>query len=355
MAAIPLEENVYNRGLSQADSRFKLWSSVGLMLSYWCPGSCDCCYVFSGPDAGSDELEMSPELAIAAWQAVIRMAGQQGRVHITGGEPFGDYPRLKKILQLSCEKGLAGLEKIETNAYWCQSESLVTQRLQELRQLGLTKLQISTDIYHQEYVPIERVRLAAAVGREILGEKAVQVRWRDFMAEPVLTDKMSQQQRRLAMIETLAKRPERLIGRAAVKLASLFPSRDYTCFAETDCKRTLMGAKHVHIDGAGNVFSGTCVGIIVGKVDTTASGSLDALWRRFDYRQHPILSILAEKGPTGLIPLAGPLGYKCRAGYADKCHLCYDIRRYLYNNGQYHQYLGPAVCYGNCQKPQADN
>ena len=159
---------------------------------------------------------------------------------------------------------------------------------------------------------------------------------------------MSLTERRRAFAGELKKRPERLIGRAAEQLADLFPSRNHSEFAELNCSRTLLGAQHVHIDGAGNVFSGTCNGIVIRKVDTNAQNSLESLWKRCDYRNHPIFSILIDKGPVGLLQLAEPLGYKSLKGYATKCHLCYDVRKFLHMKRKFPQYLAPAVCYGNC-------
>jgi len=349
MAEIFLRQNPYNQSVAPDKPKFKIWNSVGLMLTYFCPSRCACCYVFAGPDAGNRDSEMSVELAVSIMQGVKRLAGDRAKVHITGGEPFVDYERLENILEAVVDQDVARLEKIETNAYWCTSEKLVRSRLSRLKELGLTRLQISTDIYHQQYIPLEQVRLAVAVAGEVLGEKSVQVRWREFLSSPILADPMSGIERRAAFAGELKKRPERLIGRAAEELAGLFPSRSYRDFAELNCSKTLLGAKHVHVDGTGNVFSGTCIGIVVGKVDLTTQNSLEALWKRCDYRQHPIFSILIKNGPVGLLPLAEPLGYKKLKGYATKCHLCYDIRRFLHRKQKFPDYLGPSVCYGKCE------
>ena len=111
---------------------------------------------------------MTIDLALECWRGIRRLAGGRGRVHITGGEPFGDYDRLTGLLRAAQAEGLSGLEKVETNAYWCTDEKLTRDRLEELKSLGMSKLQISTDIYHQQFVPIDRVRLAARVARQIL-------------------------------------------------------------------------------------------------------------------------------------------------------------------------------------------
>ncbi|MCF7957335.1 MAG: radical SAM protein [Phycisphaerae bacterium] len=346
MPETPLEKNTYNAQLKRSDPKFKLWHSVGLMLTYWCPAKCTCCYLFSGPDAQDARAEMSVQMALTCWRNVRKLAGHRGKVHLTGGEPFGNYQRLKEILTTAQNEGLQGLEKIETNAYWCTSKQIIRDRLEELNTLGLTVLQISTDIYHQEYIPIERVRLAVEVATEVLGPDRVQVRWRDFMEDPVDLSNKTTAQKHDAYAAELQKRPERIVGRATEELAALLPQKKWQELAQFNCKRALLGARHVHVDGFGHVFSGTCAGIILGKIDLPTF-SLEDLWLSFDYQDHPVFSILAEKGPVGLIASATEAGYHPQKNYANKCHLCFDIRRYLQQCKDSSAFLGPGICYGN--------
>ena len=349
MSGITLQDNVYNRSLRQDQPKFKIWRSAGLILTYYCPIRCACCYVFGGPEAGSEQTEMSVDLALQCWRSLLRLSPGLAKVHLSGGEPFADYDRLKEILQAGREERLSGLEKIETSAYWCTEPAIVQRRLTELRRLGLTKLQISTDVYHQQWVPIERVRLAVCLAAEILGPTSVQVRWRDFMADPVLVGPMSPSDRAAAFAHQLAERPERMLGRAAEELFSLLSSSDYADLAELNCAGNLLGARHVHIDGAGNVFLGTCIGIIAARLTSSHSGGLDKLWCEWDWRSHPVLSVLIQSGPGGLATEAARYGYRPLPAYAGKCHLCYDVRRFLYRSGRFQRCLGPAVCYGLAQ------
>lgn len=346
MCVTRLEENVYNRLLSRDDRKFKLWTSAGLMLSYCCSSRCACCYVFSGPGVGGSNTEMSETMALECWRGLWRLAGGSCKIHLTGGEPFVDFDRLARVLRLAQEEGLGGLEKVETNAYWCTDVDHVRYRFELLCSLGLKKLQVSSDIYHQEYVPIDRVRLAQRVGREVFGEGGLQVRWRDFAENPVLVGPMNSDNRSKCFVEQLSKRPERLVGRAAEQLAPLLEQKPLEEFVGANCSRSFLGARHVHVDGAGNVFSGTCIGIVLGNVGNIG---LDALWKQFDVREHPIISILVANGPVGLLELAEHVGYRQRKTYSSKCHLCYEIRRFFFYQGLYGAYLGPGECYGQSE------
>ncbi|MBI9018236.1 MAG: hypothetical protein JEZ07_13350 [Phycisphaerae bacterium] len=346
MKEIDINANAYNCGVGRVDMKYKIWSSAGIMLTYWCPAACSCCYVHCGPDAGSAETEMSVEMAIECWKDIRRLAGDRGLLHLTGGEPFGDYGRLIKILEIAHDEKLQGLEKIETNAYWCTDEKVVRQRLTELKALGVKKLHISTDIYHQEFIPIENVQLLVNIGREILGEDGLQIRWLDYFENPVSTKNMSAEQRLEVFKENYFLRKERLLGRAVAELPAVLELKGIEELSKYNCRRSIFGAKHIHIDGAGNVFSGTCVGIKIGTISQSAG--LYDLWCNYNPEKHPIFSILAKKGPVGLLDILKNTELENKK-YADKCHLCYEIRRYLYENAMFIEHIGPGICYG-CNK-----
>ena len=71
-----------------------VWEYAGLLLTYWCNARCACCYVYGGPDRGGS---MSVDTAVSLWRSLDRLASQHGkrmRIHLSGGEPFRDWPRL---------------------------------------------------------------------------------------------------------------------------------------------------------------------------------------------------------------------------------------------------------------------
>ncbi len=336
-------ENAYNKTITRSDPKFKLWRSVGIMLTYRCPAACGCCYVFSAPDIETAG-EISFELAYGTWQATMELAGEGGSVHLTGGEPFLHYELLKKLLGQAQKDGLSGLEKIETNGAWCVDDELTHKRFSELGELGISKLQISTDIYHQQYVPTENLQRAIRIATEVYGEEKVQVRWRNFAEEPVHSELMNKEELREAFKAALSEIPERMVGRAAEVLAPLVEKKDYDSLAGKNCFQSHLGAKGVHIDGWGNVFSSTCIGIITGKV--SEGYSLKDLWLAYDFNKHAIWSVLTSGGPWQLAEEAKKLGFVPEDGYASKCHLCYCVRKWLFMNGHYPDELGPAICYG---------
>lgn len=348
-AMMDLSENVYNRGVGRDEPKFKLWRSAGLLLTYKCNAACEFCYYHCSPAKGG---LMPVETCIAAWRSLRTLAGDQAKVHLTGGEPFLYWDRLVEILGEAGRQGLGPVDQIETNGFWATGESVVRQRLEMLAALNVRRLKISADPFHQEYVDIEPVRRLTRMAKEVLGPERVLVRWEKYLdcAMPFDRDR--------AYVQAYHEYPFRFAGRAAGRLAQLMMDNGLLMIDKDSpdsapnypssiinhpCLPAFLGAKGVHIDPYGNVFSGTCSGIILGNVNQTP---LDDLWRRFHPGQEGLVGILCEQGPAGLWERAKALGYQELPAYAGKCHLCTHIRQFLFTAGAEQTVLGPADCYG---------
>lgn len=318
------------------------------MLSYWCNARCPFCYVSCGPDA-KDWLE--PAEAIRWWQELDELArslGKTVRVHLSGGEPFGNWPVLREVAVLAHGKGLTaagGFQKVETNGYWATDAGIVRERVAELDRLGMQKLSVSADPYHQQFVSPELVRTCVETARQVLGPERVQVRWLDWYEDMQDLRNVPRGRRDDVFREALGRHRERLVGRAARQVAPLLEARAAGAFAPDMCEQAILGAKHIHIDPYGNVFPGTCAGVLLGN----AKGrSLREIWEDVTQRYctNPVLSALIEGGPHVLVQYAKMLGFQPRAaGYAGKCHLCSDVRDFLFESKVFENRLGPAECY----------
>ena len=285
------------------------------------------------------------EFALAVWRGLMEASPHGCRVHLTGGEPFGDWPRLLELCRLAGQQGLGPPEKIETNAFWATDRQVIRRRLAALNEVGMGKLVISADPYHQQFVPIEQCRLTVRLAEELLGADRVQVRWRDWLADGFDTAALTDAERAVLFARTAAAGRERFNGRAAELLAETLPCKPPADFADSPCRDALLRSRHVHVDDAGRIMPGTCAGILVGLA---GDGCINHVWRRLgdDYAERPILGTLADCGPVGLLAKAQAAGFVARAGYAGKCHLCWDIRRFLVRKGAGGQELGPDWLYG---------
>jgi MoaA/NifB/PqqE/SkfB family radical SAM enzyme len=336
---IALSENIYNRSISRDQPKFKLWRSAGLLLTYKCNASCEFCYYNCSPEKNG---LMSVDMAVSAWQSLKNLAGDSARVHITGGEPFLYWDRLVEILQEGKRQELGPLDMVETNGFWATNEGIIKERLKVLDKLGMVRLKISCDPFHQEYVDIEPVKRLAGVARELLGEKRVLVRWEKYLDNPVEMRGLSQDEVSRQYSSAIKDYPCRFTGRAAGKIAELVASKPIETLASVNCKSEFLGAKGVHIDPFGNVFSGTCSGIIIGNINQSP---LDDIWKQFHPANSEFISTLFNFGPFGLLDRVTKLGYKKAKGYAGKCHLCTSIRQFLFDDGLEKSIIGPAECY----------
>jgi MoaA/NifB/PqqE/SkfB family radical SAM enzyme len=284
---IELSENVYNSRTKRSEPKFKLWRSAGLLLTYKCNCACEFCYYNCGPDKGG---LMPVETALSAWQSLRVLAGNSAKIHITGGEAFLYWEHLLRILQAAKDEKLGKVDLIETNGFWATSKKTIRQRLKRLDELGMHRFKVSTDPFHQEYVDAELVRRLAGVARDVLGPDRVLVRWQKYLDIPTNVKNLSPAERKERYISAVNDYPCRFTGRAAGKLAHLVAAQPIGSIAGTSCKSDFLGAKGVHIDPFGNVFSGTCSGIILGNVNQTP---LEDIWKQFDPAPTPANVIFA--------------------------------------------------------------
>ena len=337
---LKLSDNAYNRDLARDEPKFKLWRSAGLMLTYRCNAACEFCYYHCSPQKGG---LMPVETCIAAWRSLQELAGDEAKIHLTGGEPFLYWDRLVEILQEGRKQGLGPVDLVETNGFWATEDRLIADRLDTLAASGVQRLKVSIDPFHQEYVDIEPARRLARAAKEMLGPDHVLVRWEKYLANcglRIADCRLGERDR--AYVQAYHDYPFRFNGRAAGRLAGLLASKPAKAFRQVNCLTGFFGAKGIHLDPYGNVFSGTCSGIILGNIHQTP---LEEIWRAFQPEQIELIATLCEKGPSGLLEEAKTLGYEELPVYADKCHLCTHVRQFLFEKHAEPSVLGPADCY----------
>jgi organic radical activating enzyme len=330
---LELSDNAYNRSTSRDQPKFKVWTSAGLLMTYRCPASCRFCYYHCSPRKGG---LMPVEMALGAWRSLRALAGDSAKIHLTGGEPFLVWDRLVEILQAGHEEGPGPVDLVETNAFWATTDEVIHERLAILDRLGVRRLKISCDPFHQEFVPIDRVRRLAAAVAKAWGSDRLQVRWMQYLDQPSSDSSLA------AHVRSAGEHPCRFTGRAAGDLAEAWAGDTLADLWDVDCSQAFLGAKGVHVDPFGNIFSGTCSGIILANVDRLP---LDQIWRAFDPRESPIIAGLVESGPTSLLGLAAAHDYVPLPAYAGKCHLCTHIRQFLCHKGAEPVHIGPVDCY----------
>lgn len=134
--------------------------NVGLLLTYHCQASCAHCILRAGPDRHE---EVSLEDA-RDWIRQIA-AYRKGCVYVlslTGGEPFSNLKLLRAVMEIAAENKL--YISVVTNGFWATERNRAKELLQSLPEICF--LSISTDLYHQKFVPFENVKNAMWAAKE---------------------------------------------------------------------------------------------------------------------------------------------------------------------------------------------
>ncbi len=291
---------------------------------------------------------MSVEMAVTIWRQLQEASPHGCTIHLTGGEVFGDWPRLLAVVQRAAQEGLGGLETVETNGFWLADEEEARRRLVALARAGMGMLAISADPFHQQFVPIDTVRRLAEIARETLGPERVQVRWEEWIENGEDLTVASDDHRRDVFAAWLPRGYERINGRAASVLAGLMERKPMEEFRNSICRKALLRGKRIHVNPDGSLTPGVCAGILVGQWTPDDEGSIAANWTRLsrDFASRPIVSTLASGGPVTLAEMAAADGFQPDPrGYVSKCHLCWSVRTFLNASKKSFAEFGPDWFY----------
>ena len=217
-----LSDNIYNKQVGRDEPKFKIWRNAGLLLTYKCNAKCEFCYYNCSPQQGG---LMPVDMAINVWRSLRELAGDSAKVHITGGEPFLYWEHLVEILREAKKNNLGPVDMIETNGFWAVDENIIKERMRVLDEFGMSRLKISCDPFHQEYVDIELVKRLASVAKELLEHASVLVRWEKYLDKPVEMKNITTDERNKFYVEALKDYPCRFTGRAADGIAELVASQ----------------------------------------------------------------------------------------------------------------------------------
>jgi MoaA/NifB/PqqE/SkfB family radical SAM enzyme len=335
-----LNVNLFNHRQQRHQPKLKYWRYAGLMLTYRCTAACRFCYYYCSPQSTG---LMPVATAIEAWQGLVRIAGKNANLHITGGEPFLYFERLSEILEQAHQLRLPGLDSVETNADWGNNEQEISEKLKFLDAVGLNRLKISWDPFHEEFVELESIQRLSMIARKVLGPDRVLIRWEHYLDHPSGIRSKNEPDKYSILQNALKSDGCRFTGRAAEVLGPLAAQYPANYFRNRQCQNALLSAKGVHIDPYGNVFNGQCSGMVIGNITRKP---LDELWKTWQPDRDEFWNILYHSGPYGFIDEACATGYPIREKYASKCHLCADIRRFFFDKGRYSQIITPRDCYG---------
>ncbi len=322
--------------------------SAGVLLTYKCSGACRHCMYACSPRWPADWIAVDDaERVLEGLASSMRgryppdaPVGVNSGLHFTGGEPFLNFELLLGLVGIAADLGIPGIF-VETNASWCVTDAVVRDRLRALRGAGLRGILISVNPFLLEHVPFERTKRAVRIALEVFGPRNVLVYQAPFYEElsrlgiegTLPLEEYLKEGYGLACAELF------LSGRAAYKLAHLFPRYPARRFFGSSCRRELIRDWHVHVDNYCNFIPGFCAGLSLGD-----ARDLTAICAGIDPAGYPVLrALLADLAELYRLGVAH--GYVEREeGYISRCHLCLDIRRHLARRGDFPE-LAPRAFY----------
>jgi MoaA/NifB/PqqE/SkfB family radical SAM enzyme len=251
-------------------------------------------------------------------------------VIFTGGEAFLEYENLVESIAL-CEE-LELESSIVTNGYWALNPHITKQKLKRLN--GLKILNVSTDSFHQEFVPLDRIRNIIKACNELGIECVVRV---SYLNDPAYEIGIIKEQLiKLEGLYTISAMPVAPFGRAA-ELMDKFLFYEYNLYGIPCC-----GADNPVIDVNGDVKF--CPGGLFSHPDNSLLTvgnifyeTLEAL--KISTNFNPIVQMLRLRGPSGLVHLVRNQAIKEKMSFnlpqvekiKDLCSLCKYIITDPYN------------------------
>ncbi len=314
---------------------------VDLLITFQCTSKCVHCSYRARPEAEG----FMPLSNAERWLRELKENNPLKALAVHGGEPFLNTELLTSILRKAKELEIENRWVI-TNSYWAISQSVAEEILNNLKEAGLKSITFSVDAFHQEYTPLERVKTGidaavrigfdtVAVDSYLLGSEQLRNEYNTSTLE--YTDELQE----FTTVQ-FSRFPATFDGRGADNLTTYVSADEKhpsgKCRFPFWLGGNIRNPEVVEIDFQGNVT--LCPGLCIGNA---AHESLPTLLNDYDYQRHPIISIIAEQNPIGLLELAKARGYKEKKGFINECHLCYEMRRFL--QPHYPQYLAPSTCY----------
>ena len=129
---------------------------MSFILGARCNARCGHCAKAYGPTRPE---ELSPRLILRLMDEAAQIDdGEPLAFAITGGEPFVQFEALLEVVAHGA--ALGARVHCVTNAYWATTAETATGKLSALRSRGLWGLSVSVSRFHQQFVPLRRVRTA---------------------------------------------------------------------------------------------------------------------------------------------------------------------------------------------------
>lgn len=291
------------------------FSALVFILSYECNCECSICYSSCNPTANEAVLDLK------TINNTIRKASQikafPKHVAFAGGEPFL-YPELLCDGVVTAHRD-GFYTTVTTNGSIGSRPRLAEKWLSRLETAGLDRIELSIDIFHQEFVPHKAVRELIRKAQQ--HNIAVTVRSLITRRHPLRKSLGWMDASDLDGLE-IYNLPCIRIGRAAIEL---YPSDlwEYDLSSNNPCAQHLK----LTVNPNGDTYP-CCSGSELCSVLCLGNCRQETLSQIFSEAvANPVLGILSRKGPSGFYDILRRFGVNTIMGtnYTSACELCVDV------------------------------
>jgi MoaA/NifB/PqqE/SkfB family radical SAM enzyme len=285
-------------------------SVLGLLITSKCNIVCRHCCNDSHPlNSGSVTFEEAARLIEMAREIpTIREIG------ISGGEPFLFITLLRGIVQAASCAGFTS--SITTNGFWGRAPELASPLLSELKQHGLRAINLSTSVFHQEYIDLSILAKAASMGLEAGLDVCINLVSTSSLTGEALKSALGDLSKQVEFVVM----PCLAAGRGAAAVRDEEFERGFEAPAG-NCREHF---KKLAVDRSGQVYpccspGGFTPPLLMGNVRESSLGSI---WKRS--AENKLLAILEEVGPQFFLPFLrrAPLDPPLPQRFSDQCDLC---------------------------------
>lgn len=299
--------------------------SGGIMTNYKCSVRCAHCRHKASP--GRNHGFISEEMLDKTLHQLENLNCHS--VHIEGGEPFLFPDELLRAVK-QINKSRVFLEHIVTNCSWYRNKKDTKKLLGLLQKNGLRRLLLKVGPFQNEAIPLRKVDNVAQVANE-LGIN-VMIWDNEFYPEVAAFDKTKTH----TLKKYIKKYGDDYIKRLAKRFNVTFCGRSFDAYEkhlkkysveeilaqnQNSCTYDFPTHTHFHADLYGNFIFSHTEGVAV---------QIDDLDKPLSPQKYPFLHILYNGGVRSLFNLTTrKYGFIPEAKYLSKCHLCYEMRKFL--------------------------
>ncbi|NES03403.1 MAG: radical SAM protein [Okeania sp. SIO2F4] len=283
-----------------------------------CTAKCSMCYQSSGPKGS--ELLGDNQLSTATIKKVIREAVNiptlKPHFHLAGGEAFLNIPSCIDCFEEAKKNGYTEISAT-TNAYWAKDEEKAARVCRDIREAGLTRMEVSWDAWHLDFIPISAVNncIKSAYDNNIQIILRI-LSTKEETAEVAIAMLDSEA---LSCLDSVCCAPVMHTGRAVKNIpkSEIFNIKNvgYSCHS----------LLNLTINASGNVFP-CCAGF--DQTKTVQFGNIkdsSIIEIAESMNSSLLLRFLVFSGAGSLVPILEDAGFELGRDFSSLCNLCWSI------------------------------